>query len=207
MAMTGEVSSRAVPTPARIRPIRPDILDAATRMFSRRGFHGTSMQHIADELGIKKGSLYHHVRGKEDLLYAVHERPLQKLIEGAVTVLSTSGSPTEKLRGVLAVNARVVAEDLEGVNVLLKELHTVRGERWDSLVAKRDLFEQMVCEVLREGVRTGEFRDCDPSLTTKGILAMPAWMSSWYDPTGPLPPTAFADIFSDLVLKGLHGRD
>ena len=54
-------------------PVRPDIIAAATRVFSERGYHAASMSEIADEVGIRKPSLYHHVRKKEDLLFAIHE--------------------------------------------------------------------------------------------------------------------------------------
>src|SRR6201990_2507776 len=46
-----------------------EVLDAAARVFARRGYADASVQHVADELGILKGSLYHYIKTKEDLLF------------------------------------------------------------------------------------------------------------------------------------------
>jgi TetR/AcrR family transcriptional regulator, cholesterol catabolism regulator len=187
--------------------IRPDILAAATRIISRRGFHGTSMQHIADELGIRKPSLYHHVRSKEDFLYAIHHQLLELMIDRTVEVLATSATPAQKLTEALRVNARLVAENMDGVNVLQKERDVVSGTRWLSIVSRRDFYEHMVRQILDEGQRVGTFVECDTSIAAKAILAMPSWMATWYVPGGPLSPEDCADTFARLVLRGLEQRD
>ena len=70
--------------------VRPDIIDAATRIFSERGYHAASMSDIADAVGIRKASLYHHVRKKEDLLFAIHEALVDELIDETMAVSSSS---------------------------------------------------------------------------------------------------------------------
>ena len=50
---------------------RGEVVAAAARLFSERGYHGTSIQHLADALGLRKGSIYAHIGSKEDLLYDV----------------------------------------------------------------------------------------------------------------------------------------
>jgi AcrR family transcriptional regulator len=183
--------------------LRPDVIAAATKLFSQRGFHGTSMQHIADELEMRKASLYHHVAAKEDLLYAIHEQLIDRLINETVEALAAPGSPADKLRAIIYLNTRIVAEDVEAVTVLLKERDSVSGDRWTGLVAKRDLFEQMVCGVVREGVESGSFVDRDPNLMTKTVLAMPGWTSTWYRPEGPLNPDDLASLYADIALGGV----
>ena len=87
--------------------------------------------------------------------------------------------------------------------MLLKERDSVSGDRWTGLVAKRDLFEQMVCGVVREGVESGLFVDRDPNLMTKTVLAMPGWTSTWYRPEGPLNPDDLASLYADIALGGV----
>ena len=70
------VANETVPPARRTRKRDADVLAAATRVFARRGYADASVQDVADELGILKGSLYHYIKTKEDLLYwlleAVH---------------------------------------------------------------------------------------------------------------------------------------
>src|ERR1700744_339601 len=80
---TGSARSRAKAKPAagtRARAGRAngarrerEVLDAATKVFSSRGYADASVQDIADELGILKGSLYHYIDSKEDLLFRLLE--------------------------------------------------------------------------------------------------------------------------------------
>ena len=89
--------------------VRADIIAAATRVFSRRGYHAASMAEVAAEVGIQKPSLYHHVRKKEDLLFAIHEQLIDELTTETLAVVSTSMTPSEKLHAVLHANMRFIA--------------------------------------------------------------------------------------------------
>jgi len=186
--------------------IRDDIVQAATRIFSRRGYHGTSMQHIAEELGMRKPSLYHHVSAKEDLLFAIHQRLIDKLVDGTLEVVSSSLGPEEKLRRIILVNTEMVTGDVDAVSVFLKERDAIAGERWAGVVAQRDVYEQMVAGVIRDGVSSGVFAPSDPVLLTKAVLSMPSWASMWYRADGPMSAEQLAELFSDVALYGLVGR-
>lgn len=186
--------------------IREDIVQAATRIFSRRGYHGTSMQHIAEELGMRKASLYHHVSAKEDLLFAIHQRLIDKLVNGTLEVVSSSLGPEEKLRRIILVNTEMVTGDVDAVSVFLKERDAIAGERWAGVVAQRDVYEQMVTGVIRDGVNSGVFAPADPVLLTKAVLSMPSWASMWFRAEGPMGAEELAELFSDVALYGLVGR-
>ena len=52
-----------------------EIIAAAARVFQRKGYHAATVQDIADAVGILKGSLYHHFKSKDDLLYLIVKEP------------------------------------------------------------------------------------------------------------------------------------
>ena len=107
--------------------VRADIIAAATRVFSERGYHAASMTEIANELGIRKPSLYHHVRKKEDLLFAIHEQMIDELIDETMPVLTSSLSPSEKVAETLRVAMSFVGRHRDGVTVFLAEHRAVSG--------------------------------------------------------------------------------
>src|SRR3954451_24999994 len=84
-------------TAERASGVRPDIIEAATKIFSERGYHAASMSDIAEAVGFRKASLYHHVRKKEDLLFAIHESLVDELITETMAVSSSSAAPAEKV--------------------------------------------------------------------------------------------------------------
>jgi TetR/AcrR family transcriptional regulator, cholesterol catabolism regulator len=207
------VQDPAVPTaPRSVNPtvaspqVRADIIDAATRVFSRRGYHAASMVEIAEEVGMRKPSLYHHVRKKEDLLFAIHEQLIDELIDETMAVLSTSQSPAEKVRGVLRVSMSFVARHRDGVTVFLQERRAVSGERWSELVVKRDFYEKMVSRVIAEGISSDAFIDVPPQIAARAILAMANWGYTWFDPHGELSAESVSGVFADIALQGLLCR-
>lgn len=190
-----------------VAPVRADIVAAATRVFSERGYHAATMAEVAALAGMRKPSLYHHVRKKEDLLFAIHERLIDELTEQTLGVLASSASPSEKLREVLRVNMRFVARNRDAVTVFLQERGAVTGARWEALVVKRDLFERMVANVIAEGSASGAFVDLPPDIAARGVLAMANWGYTWFRAEGRLSADEVADVFATIALGGLEARD
>jgi len=200
--VAGDVA-RIDPVPG---PVRDDIITAATRVFSERGYHAASMSEIADELGMRKPSLYHHVRKKEDLLYAIHEQLIEELIEETTAVIVGDKTPSELLHDVLLVNMRFVARRKDGVTVFLQERRAVTGERWEALVARRDRYERMLHQVIADGIAAGAFIDVPPDIAARGVLAMANWGYTWFQPDGRLTAEQVAETFAAIVLSGLERR-
>jgi AcrR family transcriptional regulator len=199
-------TATTVSEPTAASAVRPDIIRAATRVFSERGYHAASMTEIAEAVGMRKPSLYHHVRKKEDLLFAIHEQLIDELIESTMSVFSTSMSPSEKLAGVLRVTMSFVARHRDGVTVFLQERRAVSGERWSELVVKRDFYEQMVSRIIAEGIGAEGFIEVPPAIAARAVLAMANWGYTWFDPDGPLSADEVSEIFATIALKGLEVR-
>jgi len=186
--------------------VRPDIIAAATRIFSERGYHAASMSDIADAVGIRKASLYHHVRKKEDLLFAIHETLVDELIDETMSISSSSDPAAEKVRRLLHVTMNFIARNREGVTVFLAERHAVTGERWQALVVKRDFYERMVNQIVTEGRADGEFVDLPPEIVARALLGMANWGYTWFQPGGPLSAEEVAEAFATIALRGLEVR-
>ena len=201
-----EPEGSALPERAGTLGIRRDIVAAATRLFSERGYSGATMRDIAEEIGMQKASLYHHVREKEDILFAIHEELVEDLISATLPVIASATLPDEKVREIIHVGMGFIARHRDGVAVFLQERHFIRSERWNVIAAKRDTYERLVLGVVTEGMRTGAFAETDPKIATRGLLAMMWWCYTWYRNDGPLTADEIADIFADMVLSGLTQR-
>ena len=186
--------------------VRPDIVEAATRLFSERGYHAASMAQLAERVGMRKASLYHHVRKKEDLLFAIHERLIDELTANTAAAIDPAMSPSEQVAAVLHVAMSFVARNLDAVTVFLQERQAVTGERWTELVAKRDLYEHMVSGVIAAAIEDRAFISVPPAIATRGVLAMANWGYTWFDPDGALSADEVADVFARIALRGLEVR-
>jgi AcrR family transcriptional regulator len=186
--------------------VRDDIIEAATRVFSQRGYDAASMTEIAEAVGMRKPSLYHHVRKKEDLLFAIHERMIDELIAETEAVAGRPGSPADRLRQVLRVAMSFVARHRDGVAVFLQERRAFSGERWGELVVKRDAYERMVTGIITEGIESELFLDLPAEIVVRAVLAMANWGFTWFDPHGEMSSDAVADVFATVALRGLLAR-
>src|SRR5271155_6081792 len=75
-----------------------DIVSAAAKVFRTKGYHAATVRDIADEVGILKGSLYHHFDSKEELLYLVVKEPIAQMYRTISEIAAADGTGTEKLR-------------------------------------------------------------------------------------------------------------
>jgi AcrR family transcriptional regulator len=198
--------TQAKSPPTNPGPVRDDIVQAATRVFSQRGYHGASMTDVAEALGMRKPSLYHHVRKKEDLLFAIHERMVDDLIAHTMAVFSSSASPDVKLRQIMQEAMGFVGRHRDGVTVFLAEHRALSGDRWSEIVVKRDFYEKMVQGVIADGANVGLFVAMPTRITTKAILAMANWGYTWFRPDGTMTAEDVGDLMADIALNGLLVR-
>jgi len=182
---------------------REHVLEAAITLFSRQGYHATTVRDIARSSGMLSGSLYAHMSGKEDLLFEIVDRAADQFLQAAAPIAGGPGSAAEKLRAAMRAHVRVVAGSLEAATVFLHEWKALSGERREIIAAKRQGYEDLLGSIIRQGVETGEFRPVDGKFARLLVLSAVNWLYEWYDPSGPLMPEAVADKFADIILDGL----
>jgi AcrR family transcriptional regulator len=180
------------------------ILDAAARLFSIRGYHATSVQNIADAVGILKGSLYHHFDSKQAILYRIVKEPIARLYRTVGEIAAGTGSAADKLERAAAAHVQAFHDHYPHLFVYLRETEDVcRRFRASAGLGPRE-YERLWGEIVRGGMKAGEFRaDLDPTVVVYGLLGMLNWLYKWYDPNGRLGPREIAAQFSSLALRGL----
>jgi AcrR family transcriptional regulator len=182
-----------------------EVYAAALRLFTEKGYHATSMQDIAAALGLYKGSLYHYIGGKEDLLVQVFERAMGSLLTDVERIVGdTSLTASAQLREVIAAHVQAVASNLEALTVYLHEFRALSGDSLETVREQRDRYRRLVETVIGRGASAGEFVVADVGVATLGVLGMCNWVAQWYRPGGRLGPRQIAEHFGEMVLAGLY---
>ena len=182
---------------------REDILEAAAQVFRQKGFHGASMNDIAEAVNLQKASLYHHVSSKQEILFELLDRALELLLDRIAPIASQPISADERLRLMIREYLQILAENTDLSAVLLFEHRSLEGKQHARHVPNRDKFEALWRNVLADGVRTKKFVCDDIPLTTRAILGITNWTITWYRPNGDLTIHEIADQYSNLLLNGL----
>jgi TetR/AcrR family transcriptional regulator, cholesterol catabolism regulator len=203
--------SAALTTP-RTRVRKADLVQAAARLFSERGYHGTSMQHLGEALGLLRGSLYAHIGSKEELLFEVVDEGAEAFLERGRAAASLEGTAAARLEAFLVGHIETASRQLEAATVFLNEWRYLGDARKKIVQDKRDAYEQIVRDIIAVGKERGEFRDSlDVRLAARLVLSAANWTYSWYRPGGELTPTdigkAFASMLIDGFRPGMAGTD
>jgi AcrR family transcriptional regulator len=183
---------------------RSDIVQAAAQIFRQKGYHAASMQDIADAVGLQKASLYHHVESKQDILLAILDQVLDLLIGDLEQVVESDLSPDEKLRRAMHVYLQRLTKDSDLASVLLFDYRSLDPSLRSRQNARRDAYENLWRQIVRQGIKEGAFRKVDEAVTVFALLGLQNWTITWFRKNGHLSADTLADRFSDLILDGLR---
>lgn len=186
------------------RPREAALHEAATRLFRQRGFHATSMQDLAEDLGMNRGSLYHYIEAKDDLLWAIVSGAMERLDAAVRPILEGPGPVPERLSSAIATHLAFAAAHGDELALVQIELRALAADRRADLVAQRDAYEAAWREAIRQGVADGTLRPVDVRLASIAILSVCNWFTQWYRPDGPLDVSAIGQQFAGLFLDGLQ---
>jgi AcrR family transcriptional regulator len=139
------------------------ILDAAVRVFARKGYHTCRVGDIAEEAGVAHGLLYHYFRSKEELLETIFRETWRELLVAVQSVEETDETARERLAGIAKILLRSWRRDPDLVRVLVREV--TRSSHLQERIEEIDAAFSGLERIIARGQEEGEFRaDLDPRM-------------------------------------------
>jgi TetR/AcrR family transcriptional regulator, cholesterol catabolism regulator len=183
-----------------------EIIDAAAEIFRKRGYAETSVQDVADAVGILKGSLYYYIDSKEDLLYQV----LSEVHDDARVIVDEvsqmDAPPLERLHLYIRRHIAYNAHNLTKIAVFYHDFNLLSKERRKEIVEHRAVYEHFVEELVEEAQRRGDVdKSIDVKIAAFYILGAVNWVYTWYDPRGRMNPEELGELYAELSINGLTG--
>ena len=182
------------------------LLAVAVEVFNERGYDGTSMNDLADRLGIAKSGIYHHVAGKEELLSRALDRALDGL-EAMVAQANAGDAPAIiRLEALVRGSVEVLQAELPYVTLLLRVRGNTEIER--AALKRRRAIDHAVADLVAAAEHDGDIRsDVDPATAARLLFGLVNSIVEWYRPGRPLPGEApLADTVCAMALDGLRTR-
>lgn len=194
----------ARPTGPRNPNRREEILRIAAQTFGERGYGATSIQEIAERAGMLKGSLYHHIESKQQLLFEIIQSFHDKGMEKIVPLFDAEGPAIEVLREVVYQHVMHNLENYIEAGVFHREFGLLSEDRQNLIVKGRDPYQTHLRALIRRGQRDGTIRkDIDAKLASMAILNTVNSLYTWYTPDGPNTEEEIASAYADFVTAGL----
>lgn len=175
----------------------------AVKWFSRRGYEGTDLRLIAQDLKLHPSSLYNYIRSKQELLYLILKEGMEEVHAGFDAAVEGLEDPTERLAAALRFHVVQNANRREVAWTSHIEVRALKGKYRTAILALRDQYQEKWVNLFRDGLERGVFRDLDPEITAFGVLAMAQTVARWFNPRGRFTPEEIANEYVALALKGV----
>jgi AcrR family transcriptional regulator len=176
------------------------IMDCAASLFAKEGYPSAKMQDIAKACGATKSMLYHYFPTKDDLLFAMLEEHLERVIAGVEEALSSPGNPRDRLTALVDVYTQKSAQSRRRHMVAMQDVKYLPRAKQTPLLALQRKVTDLVAQLLRE-LNPGLPEEVYKPYTMM-LLGMLNWADIWYKPGGKMKPQELVDRMARLFLKG-----
>ncbi len=179
---------------------------AAAKLFDKVGYHGVNMETIAEAAGLKKPTLYHYVRSKDEILFQIHEAMIEALRSKIAERRTEKLGPEAILHGV-CFDIFEQMHDFPGyVRAFFEHMRDLDEERRAKIRKERNAYLAEVVSVVEDGIKAGLFRKTDSRLTALALLGACNWGYQWYRPGNDGPPAEIAAKCWDIFSAGIKVR-
>lgn len=182
------------------------LLIGSAELFREKGYAGTTTRALSALAGIQNGSLYHHVGGKEDLLYRLCMGSLDDV--GAVfsAIAAEDLDPVTRLEKLARGYLEQALNDRDRHATMLSEIRFLSPARRAEVVARRDANVAIVENSVRQAQEAGQVRsDIDAKYLTLALFNLLNWTIFWYNPDDELSEQAIAEILWSVFSLGVTG--
>jgi AcrR family transcriptional regulator len=176
-----------------------NVIAAATSVMSERGYSATSIQEIADRVGVLKGSLYHYFSSKEELLFRVLSESHTESDRITKEVAALGLSPLDELSEFLRRQCIWYLTNVDRANIYFTEARQLTGERHKITQKRGRDFVQHLNDLISAAKANGEIRsEIDPALLTRYVLGSLNSVRAWPSRSG----SAFSkDVMADAFVR------
>lgn len=184
-----------------------ELIECAAEVFARAGYHGCSMRDIAERIGMRQSSIYHHFRSKDEILGAICTYGGETFLRNIRAIRAGDGAPLAKIEAIIRahITPYVLRHHYAYSFVFMRQHLTGNAKSAVSQLARA--YEHELEALLREGVESGELdAELDARMATLALLGMCNSVSFWAGRGAGVSIERVARSFARTLIHGLRGR-
>ena len=207
MTTTSEGGSRrrAKGSPALASERREHLVRLAAELFAKKGFQATTVREIADEAGILSGSLYHHFDSKESIVDELLSAFFTEIMAAYTAAIEENNSPKETIAELVRIAFGTLEPHRAAITVMQNDWNYLKSlPRFEYLTKSEDDVEKMWVGAIKEGQKTGLFRDDVDAKLTYRMIRDTIWVAvRWFQPGGKFNAKGLADHYLKVLFDGI----
>jgi AcrR family transcriptional regulator len=190
---------------------REEILSAAEKVFAARGFSATTMSNIARKAEFGTGTLYKYFKSKEELYFTLIDEKVVEINSLVNVELSKKTSALERIRKALGLQFDFIERNRDFFRIYISERNrfewTVKDDLGKGLHEKMVTYIQILAEVMRQGIREGEFKSMDPMDLSHALVGIVnSFVFEWLISREHYPLVSKLDTVLEIFLGGARRK-
>lgn len=180
------------------------ILVTAAKVFRTKGYHHATVQDIANEIGMQKGSLYYYINGKEELLSEIINSAVDMYMESLLEIMNLKERADTVLKKAIIAHMQNIETENDKIYVFLNEFQSLSEEYRKEAEEKIDQYESLLKLIMDRGQADGIFKpEVDGKIMLLGIVGMCNWTARWYKFGHKYNMKDIAEIYANSILNGI----
>ncbi|GAB6139028.1 TetR/AcrR family transcriptional regulator [Halanaerobaculum tunisiense] len=155
-----------------MHPKKERIFTVAVERFSQKGSTSTTMNEIAKEAGVGKGTLYRYFDDKEGLISSLIETGFEELIEQVQQAVVDLTDPVEKLEEVIAIQLEFYNQNRSFSKFLTREIWGYKDKFEENIKKIRSNYTVIVEEIIQQGINNGDFKEVNAETAATSLIGM-----------------------------------
>ena len=185
------------------RSVRDKVFAAAVQLFAEYGYHAATMRDIARIAGIQAASIYYHYPSKQELLVEIMESHMRTLNANLERIVNKHNTVQQRLYEAISNHIRLHTTYKSEFFIIDTEIRALEGENRAKILALRDRYEDLIQELLQEGMEQRVLRQTDVKISSYAIIAMCTEVAQWFRPAGRLSVQQVIEMYFQMVTEGL----
>jgi AcrR family transcriptional regulator len=184
-----------------------ELIEGAAEVFARAGYHGCSMREVAERIGMRQSSIYHHFRSKDEILGAICTYGGETFLRNIRAIRAGEGTPLAQIEAVIRahITPYVLRQHYAYSFVFMRQHLTGKAKAAVSRLSRA--YEQELEELLREGMESGALdAEIDARMATLALLGMCNSVSFWAGREPGVSIERVAQSFSRTLIDGLRAK-
>jgi TetR/AcrR family transcriptional regulator, cholesterol catabolism regulator len=181
-----------------------EVLQSAANIFFAKGYHATSIEDVARDVGMLKGSLYYYIKSKDDLLFRLLLAGIEDSDAYIARQIIPEGDPVEQLERAIRAQIDYIIENRVPFGLFLHEFDSLSGKRQHKLISVMWRYNARFVELVRRAQEQGQLIQGEPWIIVNGILGMCNWLYRWYDPDQGSDSEQIKSVFMRMIFEGIR---
>jgi NAD(P)-dependent dehydrogenase (short-subunit alcohol dehydrogenase family) len=184
---------------------RKQIVLAAIKLFSEKGFHKTTLRELADDAGLSYGNIYDYVGSKEDIFSLIHDYAANLAIQALKSSIENVVNPVEKLRRLIRTEFNLMDNLSDAILLIYQDSHILSKEYLHKLLSLEREHLNLIEKTIQECIQAGQLTKCNVRLTANLIKSMiDSWVIKRWDLRGFADRLEAERSILDLIFHGIN---